>query len=219
MRPGTPTHAFRKWMRSFGWDETHQPWTWQRATERLHAPNGKDVDLQAHQLRRVWRQTKLLEWSKGDRREAPSWQRVASPLEMRAQIDHLDLEAARRAFTCTSTHGRSVLLGAVVGPVRKDERHQYKISLVLHLEHVAWTCRRFPQASSIDQESHSNFSLGVWLGQRAIWVVLNTFASFNGWRVCRRRSLRRGTVVASHLRVALAQFQGRQHRDDLLHHD
>ena len=67
-------------------------------------------------LRRVWRQTKLLEWSKGDRHEAQSWQRVASPLEMRTQIDNVDLKAARRAFTSTSTHGRLVLLGAVVSP-------------------------------------------------------------------------------------------------------
>ena len=55
---GTPMAAFRKWLKQLGWVET-AAWRWNLESQ------SQEVDLQAHQIRQVWRQSLLTKWSQG----------------------------------------------------------------------------------------------------------------------------------------------------------
>ena len=60
---GTPTAAFRKWLKQLGWVET-AAWRWNLASQSLTLPASKEVDSQAHQIRQIWRHDKMEPWKK-----------------------------------------------------------------------------------------------------------------------------------------------------------
>ena len=113
-QPGTPTQAFRKWMTDFKWDEI-APWRWRPGSLQLSLRASAETTSQAHQTQ-VWRQTLLQKWGLGPRHEAQPWQWRSSPLQMRGELEQIDLEAARKAMESTSANGRAIMLDSICSP-------------------------------------------------------------------------------------------------------
>eukprot|EP00438_Fugacium_kawagutii_P024002 Skav207430 [mRNA] locus=scaffold1798:50686:54459:+ [translate_table: standard] len=171
--PGTPIMALRKWLRDSDWQE-QGPWTWvSKDGERMTAPPSQDATFQAHQIRMAWRTHLLRSWANGTRHEAAEWRLQTSPLQMRAEIQHLDLEAVRRSFNTCDAYGRAVLLGSVVSPAWYGRAQQQDASCIWcgafgSFHHIAWRCRRIPGVHNRPRQPHS------WLESRLAWPSYQT---------------------------------------------
>ena len=134
----------------------------------------KEMDLQAHQIRQVWRQSLLTKWSLGKRHEAQQMQRRYSPLQMRQQLLHVDLNQARRVLETATAKGRAIMLGSNVSPAMF---HKMKPTESAHcqwcscrfatFEHLAWLCRGIPRASERPFRPSNYLSWRFLLGQ--VW--------------------------------------------------
>eukprot|EP00438_Fugacium_kawagutii_P009490 Skav200300 [mRNA] locus=scaffold4329:63051:67384:+ [translate_table: standard] len=171
-QPGTPTHALRKWLQEFEWEEI-APWQWKHGDQPMSLQAGTDCSLPAHQVRHAWRHVLLKQWSRGPRHEAALFQRRTSPLQMRTELQDIDLEATRRALEVTSANGRAIMLGSVVSPAMLSKMMPGKSPAcpwcacpMATFEHLAWQCRGFPGMAT-RPEKPSNF-----LSWRFAWPTL-----------------------------------------------
>lgn len=171
--PGTPIMALRKWLCDSGWQE-QGPWRWMsKDGERMTAPPSQDTTFQAHQIRLAWRTNLLRKWANGTRHEAAEWRFQTSPVQMRAEIQNLDLEAVRRSFNTCDAYGRAVLLGSVVSPAWYGRARQQDASCVWcgafgSFHHLAWRCRRIPGVENRPCKPQS------WLESRLAWPSYRT---------------------------------------------
>ena len=64
--------------------------------------------------------------------EAAEWRRSTTPIQMREEINQVNLEAARKSFHAADANGRAILLGSIVSPSIswKSQRHWYQLPLV-----------------------------------------------------------------------------------------
>eukprot|EP00438_Fugacium_kawagutii_P016756 Skav230337 [mRNA] locus=scaffold920:102804:109101:- [translate_table: standard] len=161
-QPGTPTHALRKWLQEFEWEEV-APWQWKHGDQPMSLQAGTDCSIPAHQVRHAWRHVLLKQWSRGPRHEAALFQRRTSPLQMRAELQDIDLEATRKALEVTSANGRAIMLGSAVSPAMLQKMMPGKSPAcpwcacpMATFEHLAWQCRGFPEMAA-RPEKPSNF--------------------------------------------------------------
>ena len=166
--PGTPCKKFRDWLQDWGWRETSQ-WKWTRNNHFLCVPQHSEVDASCHLLRMSWREELLKKWAGGKRHEAAEWRRLTSPLQMRQEMEHVDLEAVRRLFMTADASARAVLLGSVVSPAwlgrmieDEDPRCPWCNKTGSYL-HISWECRRFPLSANRPIKPSS------WLWSRFGW--------------------------------------------------
>ena len=97
------------------------------------------------------------------------WRRLTSPLQMRQEMEHVDLEAVRHLFMTADASARAVLLGSVVSPAwlgrmieDEDPRCPWCNKTGSYL-HISWECRRFPLSANRPIKPSS------WLWSRFGW--------------------------------------------------
>ena len=153
--PGAPTKKFRGWLQMWGWREI-SPWTWQRNcnNQSLRVLQRTEVDAECHRIRMAWRHELLQKWAGGKRREAEEWRRLTSPLQMRQDMENVDLEAVRRIFMKSDAASRSVLFNSVVSPAwmgtAKDDEDPLCpwCNKAGNFLHIAWQCKSVPLSAS-----------------------------------------------------------------------
>ena len=171
--PGTPSKKFRDWLKDWGWREI-SPWIWQRNAHTLCVPVRTEVDTYCHQIRMAWRHELLRKWAGGKRHEAEEWRRLTSPLQMKTEMENVDLEAVRRIFMTSEASSRAVLLGSVVSPAWMGRAHADEDPLCPwctragNFLHIAWQCRAFPLSASRPIKPSS------WLLSRFGWPQTST---------------------------------------------
>ena len=174
--PGTPAKALRSWLKDLGWQEQTQ-WTWKRDDITLHAPLHTEVTAQCHHIRMSWRETLLRKWAGGKRHETQEWRRLTSPLQMRAEIQNLDLEAARKSFMKSDAPAHAIILGSTVSPAWMGREHADGdprcpwCNRLGNFLHIAWHCSQIPKAKDRPPKPTS------WLLSRFAWPQNNTPAN------------------------------------------
>ena len=161
---GSPACALRHWRRDFGWTNAGQ-WKWTKEGESLQAPSHTEVDRQMHQMRMSWRLQLLRKFAGHSEHEAAEWRRSTTPIQMREEINQVNLEAARKSFHAADANGRAILLGSIVSPAYLGKAKGTDTSCPWcgsrgTFMRLAWHCKAFTDASQRPSISTS------WLEKR-----------------------------------------------------
>ena len=122
------------------------------------------------------------------------WKRHTSALEMRLEINNLDLEKARKAFITADAAGRAVILGSTVSPAwlghalpNGDPRCPW-CGRHGHFLHITWRCPELPGVQHRPRRPNS------WLLSRFAWLQKHTNATYSivkflaGWHGSKSKS-------------------------------
>lgn len=116
---GTWLATLRTWLRSLGWQESGS-WRWRhpdlplaQATIQWTQPLTQEaIDLENHKLRESWRRSLFNKFLSSSRRDAAA---IDHPV-----YDKKRVQLARHMFRDLDTHGKAVMMGAVVSDARFD---------------------------------------------------------------------------------------------------
>ena len=140
-----------------------------------------------------WRETLLRKWAGGKRHAPQEWRRLTSPLQMRAEIQNLDLEAARKSFMKSDAPARAIILGSTVSPasmgvsmvlVILDAPGAISLAIFCTLPGIvpqvpkakdrppkptSWLLSRFAWRKVTHLRMSTNKSCNGWITQELIW--------------------------------------------------
>ena len=145
---GTWLHTVRTWLESLGWEEAG-PFHWRhpiilKEIQWRQPLTIQESDAEAHHIRESWRRLLFANFLASSRRDADA---VGNPAYAESKLKN-----AQKLYRSADTHGRAVMIGAVVSDARLDVMKRREIQsctwcnhpdAVPCWEHLAWECPGF----------------------------------------------------------------------------
>ena len=161
------------WLQSLGWDEVGA-FHWRHSDIQVdiqwsHPLSPAEGEKEKHHIRETWRRLLFDQFLASSRRDS---QAVGNPA-----YDEAWITRARKLFQEADTHGRAVMVGAVVSDARYDRMKRREIAhcqwcrdpdAIPGWVHHAWECPAFAQGRPLTPDNAFQKILGWPVGQSAV---------------------------------------------------
>ena len=170
---GTWLYTVTSWLQSLGWDEVGA-FHWRHSDIQVdiqwsHPLSPAEGEKEKHHIRETWRRLLFDQFLASSRRDS---QAVGNPA-----YDEAWITRARKLFQDADTHGRAVMVGAVVSDARYDRMKRREIAhcqwcrdpdAIPGWVHHAWECPAFAQGRPLTPDNAFQKILGWPVGQSAV---------------------------------------------------